>query len=86
MTSIYVCCFPVDCHIFLINTSGDSLRLTFQACIYLFLGDRSIISEARLQRNFVVQVILNDKSVESNDAITTTAHLTTVNNHLTPVE
>lgn len=87
LVNTIVSCFPVACHKFLINTSGDILRLTFQGYLdFLFLGDRSIISEARLQRNFVVQVILNDKSVESNDAITTTAHLTTVNNHLTPVE
>jgi hypothetical protein len=50
------------------------------------LRDRSVIYEARLQRNFVVQVILNDKPIQPNDAITTTVHLTTVNNHLTPVE
>jgi hypothetical protein len=52
----------------------------------IFLVDRSVIHEARLQRNFVVQVILTDKPIGPNDAITTTAPLTTVNNHLIPVE
>jgi hypothetical protein len=47
----------------------------------LFSGDRSIISDARLQRNFVVQVILTDKPISPNSAITTTGHLTTTNDH-----
>lgn len=54
----------------------------------LFSGDRSAIWEARLQRNFVVQVILTDKPISANGAITTTSHVTTVNDHInpTPVE
>ncbi len=60
--------------------------INFPGISIFVLGDRSVIYEARLQRNFVVQVILNDKPIQPNDAITTTAHLTTVNNHLTPVE
>ncbi|CAF5112475.1 unnamed protein product, partial [Rotaria sp. Silwood1] len=45
----------------------------------ILLGDRSIIWEARLQRNFVVQVILTDKPMPPNGAITTTGHLTMAN-------
>lgn len=39
--------------------------------------------DARLQRNFVVQVILTDKSILPPNAITTTTseHLTTINDH-----
>ncbi len=48
----------------------------------LFSGDRSVICETRLQRNFVVQVILTDKPIPpTNAAITTTEHLTTMNDH-----
>ncbi|CAF0845625.1 unnamed protein product [Rotaria sordida] len=43
------------------------------------LRDRSVIWEARLQRNFVVQVILTDKPMSPNGAITTTGHLTMAN-------
>ncbi|CAF4719238.1 unnamed protein product, partial [Rotaria sp. Silwood2] len=43
------------------------------------LRDRSVIWEARLQRNFVVQVILTDKPIPPNGAITTTSHLTMAN-------
>jgi len=48
------------------------------------LRDRSAICEARLQRNFVVQVILTDKPISPNDAITTTGHLTTIHDHINP--
>ena len=51
--------------------------LNQNAMVILFLGDRSMIQEARLQRNFVVQVILTDKPVSPSTAITTTDHLTT---------
>lgn len=40
-----------------------------------------MVSDARLQRNFVVQVILTDKPITSNSAITTSGHLTTTNEH-----
>jgi hypothetical protein len=53
------------------------------------LRDRTAISETRLQRNFVVQVILQDPAMPPNGAITTTSHLTTNNdrmNYSTPVE
>ncbi|CAF1217250.1 unnamed protein product [Rotaria sp. Silwood1] len=49
------------------------------------LHDRTAIYETRLQRNFVVQVILQDQPMPPNGAITTTGHLTT-NNYSTPVE
>jgi hypothetical protein len=45
----------------------------------LFLGDRTAICETRLQRNFVVQVILQDQLMPPNGAITTTGHLMTNN-------
>ncbi|CAF5210953.1 unnamed protein product, partial [Rotaria magnacalcarata] len=50
--------------------------------------DRVAIYETRLQRNFVVQVILQDQPMPPNGAITTTGHLTTsnYNNYSTPVE
>ncbi|CAF3987928.1 unnamed protein product, partial [Rotaria magnacalcarata] len=38
------------------------------------LGDRSVIWEAHLQRNFVVQVVLTDKTVASTSVITTSDH------------
>ncbi|CAF1404186.1 unnamed protein product, partial [Rotaria sordida] len=44
------------------------------------LHDRTAICETRLQRNFVVQVILQDQPMLPNGAITTTSHIT-VNNH-----
>jgi len=53
------------------------------------LRDRTAIYETRLQRNFVVQVILQDQPMPPNGAITTTSHLTTNNDHRnysTPVE
>jgi len=50
--------------------------------IIFFSGDRSVVWEARLQRNFVVQVILTDKPISSTGAITTTDHLTTVNDSI----
>ncbi|CAF3340416.1 unnamed protein product [Rotaria socialis] len=52
------------------------------------LHDRVAICETRLQRNFVVQVILQDQPMPPNGAITTTGHLTTsnYNNYSTPVE
>jgi hypothetical protein len=57
--------------------------------LFFFVGDRTAVYETRLQRNFVVQVILQDPSMPPNGAITTTGHLTTNNDHLsysTPVE
>ncbi|CAF3882411.1 unnamed protein product [Rotaria magnacalcarata] len=53
-----------------------------------FFDDRVAIYETRLQRNFVVQVILQDQPMPPNGAITTTGHLTTsnYNNYSTPVE
>ncbi|CAF2654011.1 unnamed protein product [Rotaria sp. Silwood2] len=52
------------------------------------LHDRTAICETRLQRNFVVQVILQDQPMPPNGAITTTGHLTTNNhtNYSIPVE
>ncbi|UJR22397.1 hypothetical protein I4U23_025458 [Adineta vaga] len=53
------------------------------------LRDRITIGETRLQRNFVVQVILQDPSTPPNGAITTTGHLTITNDHVThspPIE
>ncbi|UJR26695.1 hypothetical protein I4U23_008011 [Adineta vaga] len=41
------------------------------------LRDRSTLRDAHLQRNFVVQVILADKPITPNNAITTIDHLTT---------
>lgn len=41
------------------------------------LRDRSTVSDARLQRNFVVQVILNEMPSTPNGAITTTSHMNT---------
>jgi hypothetical protein len=48
------------------------------------LRDRSLIGEARLQRNFVVQVILTDQPISRNSAITTTDHINHLNTR--PVE
>jgi len=45
-------------------------------------GDRTAISETRLQRNFVVQVILQDQPMPPNGAITTTGHLITNHDHM----
>lgn len=49
-----------------------------------------MISELRLQRNFVVQVILKEQTIEPNGALTTTSHsITTTNNdynHSLPIE
>jgi hypothetical protein len=56
---------------------------------FSFSGDRTAVSETRLQRNFVVQVILQDQPMPPNGAITTTSHLITNNDHMnysTPVE
>ncbi|CAF1563158.1 unnamed protein product [Adineta ricciae] len=44
--------------------------------IPIVISDRSTVRDARLQRNFVVQVILTDKPVSSTNAITTTDHIT----------
>ncbi len=43
-----------------------------------------MIGEARLQRNFVVQVILTDQPISPNNAITTTDHINHSNTR--PVE
>jgi hypothetical protein len=50
--------------------------------IIFISGDRSVVWEARLQRSFVVQVILTDKPISSTSAITTTDHLTTINDNI----
>jgi len=53
------------------------------------LRDHTVIGETRLQRNFVVQVILQDQPMPPNGAITTTVHLTNNNDHMNysiPVE
>lgn len=53
------------------------------------LRDRTTIGETRLQRNFVVQVILQDQPLPPNGAVTTTVHLTTNHDHIdysTPIE
>ena len=47
-----------------------------------FTGDRTTIGETRLQRNFVVQVILQDPPLPPNGAITTTSHLMTTKDHV----
>jgi hypothetical protein len=52
--------------------------------IALLSGDRSTIRDARLQRNFVVQVILTDKPVSLNNAITTTDQLPTTVDDIQP--
>lgn len=56
----------------------------YQKCF--LLDDRITIGETRLQRNFVVQVILQDQSAPPNGAITTTGHITTNNSYSTPIE
>ena len=43
----------------------------------LLSGDRTAVWEARLQRNFVVQVILHDSPMPPNGALTTTSHVHT---------
>jgi len=50
------------------DIDSQTQRLFFGGKI---LRDRSVINDARLQRNFVVQVILNDKPQTSSHAITT---------------
>lgn len=52
------------------------------------IDDRIAIGETRLQRNFVVQVILQEKSTPPNGALTTIGHLTSNNhvNYSTPIE
>ncbi len=57
--------------------------------LFSFSGDRTAIGETRLQRNFVVQVILQDQPMPPNGAITTTGHLTSNKDHASysmPVE
>jgi hypothetical protein len=60
---------------------GSSILFKYEIKFF-FSGDRSVICETRLQRNFVVQVILTDKPIPSTSIITTTEHLTTtINDH-----
>ena len=60
--------------------------------VLLLSGDRTAVWEARLQRNFVVQVILHDSPMPPNGALTTTSHVHTSTDHRqstsnpTPVE
>ncbi|CAF0768225.1 unnamed protein product [Adineta ricciae] len=46
------------------------------------LRDRTTIGETRLQRSFVVQVILQDPPLPPNGAITTTSHVMTTKDHV----
>lgn len=50
----------------------------------LLAGDRSTIRDARLQRNFVVQVILTEKPVALNHAVTTTDQVPTTVDTIQP--
>jgi hypothetical protein len=51
----------------------------------LISGDRSTVSNARLQRHFVVQVILHDNPVQPHGAVTITNLHDSVINSL-PIE
>jgi hypothetical protein len=66
-----------------------ALSSIYKPFSFSFSGDRIAISETRLQRNFVVQVILQDQPVPPNGAITTTGHLMNHHDHVNysvPVE